>query len=84
LVAEDEEMVRRLAVRILQKGGYRVLEAQDGEQALDLFQTHAERINLVILDVVMPRKKGSVVYHAIKKLQPQVPACSPPVTASDR
>ena len=57
LVADDEERMRRLLHDFLSKGGYEVIEAEDGEKALDLFFMDG-RIDLVILDVMMPGKDG--------------------------
>ena len=58
LLAEDEETVRRLASRVLQRAGYTVLEAADGEDALRVAGAYAGRIELLITDVVMPRMGG--------------------------
>ncbi|HEY5315404.1 MAG TPA: ATP-binding protein, partial [Pirellulales bacterium] len=55
LVAEDEPLVRNLAVRILQGAGYQTLVARDGEEALQLFKTRESEISLALLDVVMPK-----------------------------
>lgn len=73
LLAEDDESVRRLAAKVLEKAGYRVLIAHDGEEALRLFEQQMEAIDLVLLDAVMPKKSGRAVYDAIKTRQPQMP-----------
>jgi nitrogen-specific signal transduction histidine kinase len=73
LLAEDEEMVRNLAVRVLGKGGYQVLAASDGEMALRIFEQHGARIRLAVLDVLMPRKNGSAVFRALKLANPELP-----------
>lgn len=70
LVAEDDELVRSLATRILSNAGYRVLAARDGQEALDVFHEHADEISLCLLDVVMPRKNGRAVYDAIVRRKP--------------
>jgi CheY-like chemotaxis protein len=54
LVVDDEEPVRALAVLILQKHGYRVLEAASGPEALEVWERHHTRINALITDIVMP------------------------------
>lgn len=54
LVVEDEEHVRTLAVTVLRKSGYRVLQATSGQEALDLFQSHGAEIDLLFTDVMMP------------------------------
>ena len=66
LVAEDEPMVRSLAVRILEKGGYTVLAASDGEEALRLFQENRADISLALLDAIMPGLTGHEVYRHIR------------------
>jgi len=54
LLVEDEDLVRDLAARILTRGGYRVLTAGSGTNALEVCQEHAGPINLLLTDVVMP------------------------------
>lgn len=64
LLAEDDDMVRSLMADVLKQHGYRVIEAVDGEEAVDLFQFHGG-MDLVILDSVMPKKNGRQVYDEI-------------------
>jgi signal transduction histidine kinase/CheY-like chemotaxis protein len=71
LVAEDDPMVREITQRILQRSGYTVLAASDGEKALALFNAHREDIALVILDAIMPRLTGHEVYLRIKEKYPE-------------
>jgi PAS domain S-box-containing protein len=58
LLAEDEEAVRRLATQALQRQGYRVLPATNGEDALALFKSHSDAIQLLLSDIVMPGMSG--------------------------
>lgn len=74
LVAEDEDMVLRLTVTILEGAGYRVLSCRDGEEAVQRFRDHADAIDLVLLDVVMPKLGGFSVYEQIKEIRPAVRA----------
>ncbi len=60
LVADDDELVRRMMERLLRGAGYEVLTAEDGREAVRLFAEHRERIALVILDIVMPEMGGRV------------------------
>jgi len=72
LIAEDEDVVRDLASRILERAGYHVIVAEDGEVAMDLFRKHYNEINLVLLDVVMPGMNGRVVFERIRLLKPGI------------
>jgi len=72
LVADDEPMVRSLARGALQRQGYRVLEAADGAEAVEVFRREAERVAVVVLDVSMPNMSGRQAYDAIRVLAPAV------------
>jgi CheY-like chemotaxis protein len=58
LVAEDDGVIRGLVGRALKAAGYTVLEAADGDEALRVASAHADRIDLLVTDVVMPRLGG--------------------------
>ena len=73
LLAEDDELVRNLAVHILETGGYNTIAARDGEEAIDLFDKHEAEIDMALLDVVMPKKNGRAVYDRIKASKPNLP-----------
>jgi len=66
LVAEDEEPLRELARAVLEDLGYKVLLASDGAEAVEVFTARLERIDLLILDVVMPRIGGYEVYEQLR------------------
>ncbi|MDH4231863.1 MAG: PAS domain S-box protein [Nitrospirota bacterium] len=70
LVAEDNEDVRKLERKVLEGVGYTVIEAVDGEDAINKFEENKERIQLALLDVIMPKKSGKEVYDRIKKVKP--------------
>jgi len=72
LVAEDDVLARQLAVSQLTRAGYRVLAAGDGAEALALFEANASDIQLVFLDVMMPRGDGRAVRRAIAVRRPDV------------
>lgn len=72
LVAEDDEHVRNLMRELLTEYGYTVIEATDGQIAVDRFRAHREEIDLVILDVIMPKKNGREAFSAIRALNPAV------------
>jgi two-component system, cell cycle sensor histidine kinase and response regulator CckA len=71
LVAEDESAVRRLVGRILESAGYTVILAKDGEEALEAFFANPDRVDLVLLDVVMPRRNGREVFEEIRRRAPR-------------
>ncbi len=70
LVVEDNGALRRLMLRILTGSGYAVLEASSGAQGLDLFRAHSPRVDLAILDMVMPGLSGLDVAAEIERHQP--------------
>lgn len=74
MVAEDEEDVRNMLSKIPQNKGYRVITASDGENAVSVFQAHMDQIDLVILDLVMPKLSGRKVFEKIRAIRPNVPA----------
>ena len=61
LVVDDEPVVRRLTYRILNAAGYRVLEASDGAEALEVLRNAPHKLDLVIIDAVMPNVDGAVL-----------------------
>jgi CheY-like chemotaxis protein len=70
LLAEDDQDVRTLMTTVLRESGYRIIEAADGREALDKYKLHSAEIDLLILDVIMPRMGGKDVYDAVKVLSP--------------
>jgi two-component system, cell cycle sensor histidine kinase and response regulator CckA len=70
LLAEDDAGVRELVSSVLSAQGYRVIEARDGEDALDKFARNQESIELLILDVIMPKKNGKETFLEIGALKP--------------
>ncbi|HJV67325.1 MAG TPA: PAS domain S-box protein [Geomonas sp.] len=72
LVADDEPFIREAAKSILERCGYQVLVAKDGEEAVAVFREHAAEIRIVVMDIIMPKKSGLDAYLDIKKLRPDV------------
>lgn len=72
LVAEDNNESRGFLKETLTRKGYRVIEAIDGEDALWRFGENKDAVDLLILDVVMPRKNGKEVYEEIRRTKPDV------------
>ena len=73
LVADDEPLVRRLAARVLAAEGYAVIEAQDGAAVLELIEREDVHPDLVITDVIMPKRNGRQVYDALVARWPGLP-----------
>jgi len=67
LLAEDNDGARSFMVHALEDYGYQVIEALDGEDALAKYRANRDRIQLLLLDVVMPRMNGREVYDAVRK-----------------
>jgi PAS domain S-box-containing protein len=72
LVVEDEEVVRKLTVRILQEQGYRVLEGGQGTDAFPIADEHEGQIHLLLTDVVMPKMSGKELAGRIASLRPGI------------
>ena len=72
LLAEDDVAVRASTREILQEFSYKVIEAVDGEDAVNKFKKDRERIQLVLLDVIMPKKNGREAYEAMKKIRSDI------------
>jgi two-component system cell cycle sensor histidine kinase/response regulator CckA len=66
LVGEDDDALRRLSKKVLGHYGYQVIEAVDGQDAVDKFVEYGESIDLVILDAIMPKKNGKLAYDEMR------------------
>lgn len=73
LLVDDEETIRELGRDILEGRGYRVMVAADGDEALTLFREKHPEIDLVLLDLAMPRLSGQELLPFLKELAPSVP-----------
>jgi PAS domain S-box-containing protein len=72
LIVDDEEDVRRVLQRILERGGYTVIVAQSGTQAAELYRQRSSAIELVVLDVIMPRMGGQETFRRLRELNPGI------------
>ncbi len=72
LVAEDEEFVRLFLKTTLSNAGFKLIFAEDGEDALRKFKKYQDAISLVISDMVMPKMKGQVLYEEIRRINPDI------------
>jgi CheY-like chemotaxis protein len=70
LLVEDKDELRGTTRRVLERLGYEVLEAADGEAALEMYGAHRARIALILSDVLMPKVGGPELYRAIRAHDP--------------
>lgn len=73
LIGEDNEDVRPMIVELLQDFGYQVLEACDGNEVVMLMENFGDTVDLLLLDVIMPRMNGYEALSAVRELYPFVP-----------
>ena len=69
---EDEEMVMDVSRAILERLGYRVLEARTGKEAIEIAKTYDDDIDLAILDIVLPDMDGKGIYPFLMKARPKI------------
>ena len=72
LVIDDEPMVRQIANKILTHYGYNVILAEEGEQGLEIYQQRSKEIDLIILDINMPKMSGDEIFPLLQKVNPDV------------
>lgn len=73
LLVDDEQGVRKTAKTMLSRLGFKVLEAKDGIEAVDVFRRHKDIIRYVLCDLTMPRMDGWETLAALRKLAPAIP-----------
>jgi PAS domain S-box-containing protein len=72
LLADDEDTIRNLGRRMLQRAGFEVIVAADGREAIEKFISERDGITLVILDLTMPHVDGEACYREMRRLKPDV------------
>lgn len=72
LLVDDEETIIEVCSQMLQRLGYHVLEASDGQRAVDIFEKEKDAIDIVLLDMRMPGMNGAAVYQRLIQIQPNV------------
>ena len=72
LLVDDEETVLDLGAQMLEQLGYTVIEAKGGAEAIEIYQTRRDDIDLVMLDMIMPEISGGEVCVAMKEINPHV------------
>jgi len=73
LVVDDDDGVRTVATLSLERAGFCVVSARDGEEGLALVRKHRGAFDVVLLDMTMPKLSGAVTFHLIKQLRPELP-----------
>jgi PAS domain S-box-containing protein len=72
LLVDDEEMIIDVGTRMLTKLGYDVLAARNGEEAVELYENQQEKIDCVLLDMVMPKVGGGEAFDRLRRINPDV------------
>ena len=73
LFAEDDAVLRELTQEVLEESGYRVIVAYDGEDAVRKFNENRDRIQLLLFDLIMPKKSGKEAFDEIRRMNPGMP-----------
>ena len=73
LLAEDEDMVREISKTILESAGHEIIEAENGQVAVELFLQKCDEIDMLIFDAMMPVMNGSEAFSRIQKVAPDIP-----------
>ena len=72
LLVDDEEMIRKVGQKLLERLGYQVLTATDGKDAIRVYEKNQDIIDMVILDMVMPNMGGGQAFDGLKEINPNV------------
>ena len=72
LLVDDEKMILDVGREIIEKLGYNVLIAEGGKEALEICKNHPEKIDLVVLDMIMPHMDGGKAYDQLKEINPDI------------
>ena len=72
LIVDDQETVWDFLVEALQKLGYSVLLAENGLDAVEIYENNPGQIDLVLLDMIMPKQGGHTTFHKLKEIDPNV------------
>jgi CheY-like chemotaxis protein len=72
IIAEDEPRVRDIVRHLLENNGYKIIEAENGEDAVGKFKENRVVVSLILLDVIMPVKNGKEAYEEIRGIEPEI------------
>ncbi|WP_051938011.1 PAS domain-containing hybrid sensor histidine kinase/response regulator [Ghiorsea bivora] len=73
LLVDDDGLVRDTCAELLDVLGYQILQAEDGQCAVDMMREHGDQVDLIVMDMVMPRLVGTAAASQIRQLYPDVP-----------
>ena len=73
LVVDDEEAVLQSATACLEALGFQVIQARDGQEAVERFRSEGHLLRFVLMDLTMPRMDGRTAFHAMQEAHPGVP-----------
>ncbi len=73
LLVDDEEVVRNVGRRMLERAGFEVITAEDGEEAIQVFRAHADEIRCIILDLTMPHMDGAQAFSELRRIRKDTP-----------
>jgi signal transduction histidine kinase len=74
LIVEDEDVIQRMATRMLEHLGYDVVTASDGQEGVEYYEQHGSEIDIVIIDMIMPRMNGRECFRRLREMNPEVKA----------
>ena len=74
LLVDDEDVIIDVGMAMLEKLGYKVLIARNGSEAIEIYNSTVDKINMVILDMIMPGMGGGCTYDRLKKIDPELKA----------
>jgi len=83
LFVDDEDMIIEVAEELLDALGYKVLIARSGKEAIEIYEENKERIDMVILDMIMPDMSGGEAYDRMKELSRKIAGDFGPEIGSD-
>ena len=72
LLVDDEEITIEVGKKLLEELGYRVLIAQSGKEAVEMYRTHTDEIDMVLLDMIMPGMSGGETFDKLQEMDPGV------------
>ena len=75
LLVDDEKVIREVGKRMLEKGGFKVIVAHNGKEAIELYKQRKDEIDIIILDLIMPEMGGKETYRLLKDLNKNVVVC---------